>query len=41
MMCEDPAARICAHERRIHPLGGGLFVCFRCWLGLVLGRRSL
>lgn len=22
----------CSHANRIHYLGGGMWVCFRCWL---------
>lgn len=32
-------SRFCKHPHRIHALGGGQFVCFRCWLSLVLGVR--
>jgi hypothetical protein len=35
-LSEDPGALICSHEHRIHPLGGGIFVCFGCWAGLLL-----
>jgi hypothetical protein len=28
----DPGARICGHDHRIHSIGGGIFVCFACWL---------
>lgn len=35
----DLGARICDHEHRIHALGGGMFVCFACWLRLLVGRR--
>lgn len=30
----------CVHPHRIHALGGGQFVCFRCWLSLVIGSRD-
>lgn len=30
---------ICNHEHRIHYLGGGMYVCFACWLSLLLGVR--
>lgn len=33
------ADRICTHEHRIHPLGAGMFVCFACWVRLLLGLR--
>ena len=36
--CEAPSRSICSHEHRVHPLGGGLFVCFACWAGLLFGR---
>lgn len=26
------------HPNRIHPLGGGMFVCFECLVNLVTGR---
>lgn len=29
---------ICKHEHRIHYLGGGLWVCFACWLKVLSGR---
>lgn len=28
---------VCGHDNRIHYLGGGLYVCFRCWLSLLFG----
>lgn len=28
---------ICNHEHRIHYLGGGLWVCFACWMKLLFG----
>lgn len=33
----DPGLMICQHENRIHPLGGGMFVCFECLIRLVRG----
>jgi hypothetical protein len=33
----DPGARLCGHENRIHPLGGGIFVCFGCWTRTLTG----
>ncbi len=27
----------CTHDNRIHYLGGGIWVCFKCWLTAVLG----
>lgn len=37
--CEAPSRSICSHERRNHPLGGGIFVCFECWARLLFGGR--
>ncbi len=36
---DDPGARICSHDHRIHYLGGGIWVCFACWAKLLLGGR--
>lgn len=36
----DPGARICGHEHRTHYLGGGIYVCFRCWLTALCGARK-
>lgn len=33
----DPGELICKHEHRTHYLGGGIHVCFACWLTLLLG----
>lgn len=38
--CEAANRAICSHEYRTHYLGGGLYVCFRCWAGLLLGWRT-
>lgn len=35
---DDPGAHICAHDHRIHYLGGGLWVCFSCWTRGVIPR---
>lgn len=34
-MSEPEPNPICDHPNRIHYLGGGLYVCFRCWLSLL------
>ncbi len=31
----DPGDRVCGHEHRIHSMGGGILVCFACWLKVV------
>lgn len=35
----DPGALICQHENRVHSLGGGMHVCFACWMQLLFGGR--
>lgn len=39
----DPGAKLCGHGdrcKRIHYLGGGLWVCFECFARLLLGGRG-
>ena len=38
----DPGSAICptTHPNRIHPLGGGMFVCFECFARLFTGRKT-
>lgn len=38
----DLGSAICPadHKNRIHPLGGGMFVCFECLVGMVTGRKA-
>lgn len=45
-LAADPGLLICQHEHRTHYLGaggpggeGGIFVCFACWLTLLLAPR--
>jgi hypothetical protein len=35
----DPGLMFCQHEHRIHPLGGGQFVCFKCFASIITGRK--
>ena len=38
----DPGAKLCGHAprpQRAHYLGGGLWVCFECFVKLLLGSR--
>ena len=38
----DPGSAICptTHKNHIHPLGGGMFVCFECLIAVVTGKRA-
>lgn len=38
----DLGSAICPadHQNRIHPLGGGMFVCFECLVEMVTGRKA-
>lgn len=38
----DPGALICpvTHKHRVHPLGGGMFVCFACFTRLLLAMHE-
>ena len=38
--CVVPSLAICSHENRVHYLGGGIYVCFKCWAQLLFGRRA-
>lgn len=34
----DPGRMICAHDPRHHYLGGGIRVCFECFVRVVMGK---
>lgn len=38
-VADDPGLILCGHLHRTHYLGGGLYVCFECWVKPLLGGR--